>query len=74
MVSKGRLDDRSIKRRGPTRQPKRRILIVCEGEETERGYFEKLQHEELHECWGPPLRSAIEELPRVAHVPGALGQ
>lgn len=45
MVSKGRLDDRSIKRRGPTRQPKRRILIVCEGEETERGYFEKFQHE-----------------------------
>lgn len=44
MVSKGRLDDRSIKRRGPTRQPKRRILIVCEGQETERGYFEKFQH------------------------------
>lgn len=45
MVSQRRRDERSIRRRGPTREPKRRILIVCEGEETERGYFKAFQHE-----------------------------
>jgi hypothetical protein len=45
MVSKRRLDDRPIGRRGPTRRPMRRILIVCEGRETERRYFEAFQHE-----------------------------
>ena len=44
MVSQRRLDDRPLKRRGPTRAPKRRILIVCEGRQTERGYFEAFQH------------------------------
>jgi hypothetical protein len=45
MVSRRRHDERSIRRRGPTREPKQRILIVCEGEETERGYFKAFQHE-----------------------------
>lgn len=45
MGSKRRRDERSIRRRGPTREPKQRILIVCEGEETERGYFKAFQHE-----------------------------
>lgn len=30
----------ALRRRGPTREPYDRILIVCEGEKTERGYFE----------------------------------
>jgi hypothetical protein len=38
------MDDRPIARRAPTLPPKRRILIVCEGRETERGYFQKFQH------------------------------
>lgn len=45
MGSRRRDDERSIRRRGPTREPKQRILIVCEGEETERGYFKAFQHE-----------------------------
>jgi hypothetical protein len=45
MTSRRRLDDRSIRRRGPTRDPKHRVLIVCEGRETERGYFKAFQHE-----------------------------
>ena len=34
----------SIKRRRPTRQPKERILVVCEGVVTEPRYFRALQH------------------------------
>jgi hypothetical protein len=45
VVSKRRLDDRDIRRRGSTRPPKRRILIVCEGRETEPGYFRALRQE-----------------------------
>lgn len=44
MVSRRRHDDSPIGRRAPTRAPKRRILIVCEGRETERRYFEAFQH------------------------------
>jgi len=44
MGSRRRHDEHSIRRRGPTREPKQRILIVCEGEETERGYFKAFQH------------------------------
>jgi hypothetical protein len=44
VVSKRRRDDKPIARRGPTRQPRRRILIVCEGSSTERGYFQSFQH------------------------------
>jgi hypothetical protein len=44
MVSRRRLDDRSLKRRAPTRQPKHRILIVCEGQKTEPGYLKAFQH------------------------------
>src|SRR5687767_6298275 len=40
-----RHDDRPIKRPGPTRPSKHRILIVCEGKTTEPGYFKALQHE-----------------------------
>lgn len=45
MVSKRRLDDRDIRRRAPTRPPKRRLLIVCEGRETEPGYIREFQRE-----------------------------
>lgn len=36
--------ERSLKRRAPFRQPKIRILVVCEGRLTERGYIRALQH------------------------------
>jgi len=39
-----RHDDRSIRRSGPSRQPKVRILVVCEGEKTEPLYLKELQH------------------------------
>lgn len=34
----------SLRRRGPSREPKHRILIVCEGKKTEPRYFRELQH------------------------------
>jgi hypothetical protein len=34
----------SLRRRGPTRSPKQRFLIVCEGEVTEPRYFRRLRH------------------------------
>jgi hypothetical protein len=37
-------DDYPLKRRGPSREPKHRILVVCEGEQTEPRYFRDLQH------------------------------
>jgi hypothetical protein len=45
MVSKRRLDERDIKRRPPKREPKFRILVVCEGRVTEPNYFKKFQHD-----------------------------
>lgn len=45
VVSRRSQDDRPIGRRGPSREPKLRILIVCEGKETEPGYFKAFQHE-----------------------------
>jgi len=39
-----RHDDPSIKRRGASRQPKYRILVVCEGKKTEPRYLQQLQH------------------------------
>jgi hypothetical protein len=39
-----RHDDRPIQRRRPSRQPKVRILVVCEGKKTEPLYFRQLQH------------------------------
>lgn len=39
-----RHDDRPIKRRGPSRQPKIRILVVCEGKKTEPRYLRQFQH------------------------------
>lgn len=44
MVSIGRRRASSIKRRGPTKQPRQRILVVCEGAVTEQRYFRALQH------------------------------
>lgn len=44
MGSRRRLDDRPVGRRGAYREPKLRILIVCEGQETEPGYFRAFQH------------------------------
>lgn len=44
MVSQRSQDDRPIGRRGPSREPKLRILIVCEGKETEPGYLKAFQH------------------------------
>ena len=34
----------SLRRRGPTRSPKLRFLIVCEGQVTEPRYFSRLRH------------------------------
>lgn len=39
-----RHDDLSIQRRRPSRQPKIRILVVCEGKKTEPLYLRQLQH------------------------------
>lgn len=39
-----RHDDRSIQRKRPSRQPKIRILVVCEGKKTEPLYLRQLQH------------------------------
>ena len=36
--------DSSIKRPSPNREPRHRILIVCEGESTEPVYFKSFQH------------------------------
>ena len=43
MVSRRRNINDDVKRRRPTREPKRRILIVCEGRETEPSYFQALK-------------------------------
>lgn len=43
MVSRGRKDD-SLRRLAPTRTPKRRILVVCEGQVTEPEYIRSFQH------------------------------
>jgi hypothetical protein len=45
MVSRRRHDDRPIGRRASTLAPRRRILVVCEGKETEPRYFGELQRE-----------------------------
>jgi hypothetical protein len=44
MVSKRRNDNRDYRRKAARRQPRFRILIVCEGEVTERSYFKLFQH------------------------------
>src|SRR5262249_9464217 len=72
MVSRRRCDDRPIGRRAPTREPKRRILIICEGRETEPGYFKAFQHKmrnprvhvELARETGVPL-TIVEEAVRL---------
>jgi hypothetical protein len=45
VASRRRHDDRPIGRRAPTRAPKVRILILCEGQETEHRYFEAFNRE-----------------------------
>ncbi len=44
MAEKVRNRDRGLARRRPNREPKHRILIVCEGEKTEPQYFKDLRH------------------------------
>ena len=44
MVSPRRHDHRPIGRQSPSRQPKLRILVVCEGRLTERSYLKAFQH------------------------------
>ncbi len=64
--------DPALRRRSPSREPKHRILIVCEGEKTEPFYFRELQHDfrnrlvhiEISNEHGVPLtvvQKAIEE-------------
>lgn len=36
---------RNFKRRPPTREPKRKILIICEGKETEFNYFNSIRQD-----------------------------
>lgn len=70
VVSRRRNDDRPIRRRGPTRQPKIRILIVCEGKLTEPEYFRAFQqsarnprvHLEVAKETGVPLTVVQEAM------------
>lgn len=63
MVSKRRDDVRDYRRKKPVRNPRFRILIVCEGQVTERKYFKAFQHDvknprvhvELPDQTGVPL-------------------
>jgi hypothetical protein len=72
MGSRRRRDDRPIGRRGPTREPRHRILIVCEGRLTEPGYFKAFQHQmrnprvhvEIARETGVPL-TVVEEAKRL---------
>lgn len=43
MAVRGRRPSSSLRRRPPTKDPKKRILIVCEGRVTEREYFRDLK-------------------------------
>jgi hypothetical protein len=43
MPPRSRRGSSSISRRAPTREPRQRILVVCEGEVTERRYFDDLR-------------------------------
>ncbi len=43
MNRRGSRSPGELRRRGPLREPKRRILIVCEGRITEAGYFKDLR-------------------------------
>src|SRR4051812_30794095 len=43
MATRGSRASSSLRRRAPSRDPKKRILIVCEGEVTERRYFYDLK-------------------------------
>ena len=71
MVSRGRKDD-SLKRRAPSRDPKRRILVVCEGQVTEREYILKFRqavrnqrvHVEVAREHGVPL-TVVKEAQRL---------
>lgn len=39
------VDQRSLQRTAPTKQPRKRVLIVCEGIETEKRYFHAIVNE-----------------------------
>src|SRR5215213_11842726 len=45
MPRRGRGRSQEIRRRAPQREPRRRVLIVCEGRATEGGYFKDLRSE-----------------------------
>lgn len=51
--------DRNLRRRGASRSPRYKIVVVCEGEKTEPHYFTGLQHD---------LRNSLVD---IAVVPGA---
>lgn len=40
----GRRTTSTLKRRGPSREPKRRFTLFCEGKNTEPAYFEAIKH------------------------------
>lgn len=61
MVSKRRNDNRDYRRRAARRSPRYRILIVCEGEVTERAYFKSFQHHVKN----PRVHIAIPDEPGV---------
>lgn len=44
MASKRRKEVRDYRRKPPSREPRFRILVVCEGAVTERGYLKAFQH------------------------------
>jgi RloB-like protein len=43
MPRRGRRESENVRRRTPRREPKRRILVLCEGGVTEAGYFRSLR-------------------------------
>lgn len=45
MPKRGRSSARDLARRGPRREPRRRILVLCEGGETEPGYLRAIRTE-----------------------------
>ena len=45
MPKRARSSAQDLARRGPRREPRRRILVLCEGGETEPGYLKALQAE-----------------------------
>jgi NADH:ubiquinone oxidoreductase subunit B-like Fe-S oxidoreductase len=60
----------TLHRRPPRREPLPRVLIVCEGKCTEKGYFEFLRHDEripidLYVKGGGTPKSLVERAVRL---------